>query len=240
MVMKTINAQKGFTIIEIIIVVIILGLLAVTALPRFLDTVDEAEDASLEGVTGAFATGVGLVRAQWEVSGRPKGSVASGAASATNVPGVSFVTIDNKRIGVDGTTVLVDGSARTLGYPTAAIDAAGIPVSVLATSTVSAEITADRCVEVFNTILQNPPAASVDSSQGDAEDLAALLADNKFVVAEGTGTAANICFYFQSNGLNAMPTPPATATNDVPTDVNFNYFWYNPATGVVQSVRNKL
>ena len=60
--MNRMKRQNGFTIIEIIIVIIILGLLAATALPRFLDTVDEAEDASLEGVAGAFATGVGLVR----------------------------------------------------------------------------------------------------------------------------------------------------------------------------------
>lgn len=238
--MKTVKTQKGFTIIEIIIVVIILGLLAVTALPRFLDTVDEAEDASLEGVTGAFATAVGLVRAQWEVSGRPKGSLASGAAGA-NQEDVSFVTIDNKRVGVDGTTVHDAGSSRTLGFPTASVNAAGVPVSVVTTTTEAAAMTDARCLEVFNTILQSPPAAAVNPGGLNATQLAALFADNKFIVAKGVATpVVGVCFYFQSNGLNAMPTLPTTATvADVPDDAAYNYFWYNPATGVVQSVRNK-
>ena len=35
---------------------------------------DDAEKASVEGVAGAFASGVGLARAAWEVAGRPLGS----------------------------------------------------------------------------------------------------------------------------------------------------------------------
>mgnify|MGYP000279776633 FL=1 len=65
--------QQGFTIIELVIVIVILGLLAASAVPRFLGATDNAQDASVEGVAGGFASAVGLVRAEWELAGRPSG-----------------------------------------------------------------------------------------------------------------------------------------------------------------------
>lgn len=49
--------QQGFSLVELVIVIVVVGLLAVAALPRFLDVTDEAKKASIEGVAGGFATG---------------------------------------------------------------------------------------------------------------------------------------------------------------------------------------
>ena len=48
--------QAGFSLVELVIVIIVVGLLAVAALPRFLNVTDEAKKAQIEGVAGGFAT----------------------------------------------------------------------------------------------------------------------------------------------------------------------------------------
>jgi len=66
--------QTGFTLIELVIVVIILGLLGAAAVPRFMDATDDAKDSAVEGVAGGIASAVGMVRAEWELAGRPTGT----------------------------------------------------------------------------------------------------------------------------------------------------------------------
>lgn len=64
--------QKGFTLIELVVVIVILGVLAAVALPRFMNATEDAHTAAVKGTGGALAAGVALVRSQWELN-RVKG-----------------------------------------------------------------------------------------------------------------------------------------------------------------------
>ncbi len=61
--------QAGFTLVELVVVIIILGVLAATAMPKFIDVNSQAHEASVIGTGGAFGTAVALVRAQWIANG---------------------------------------------------------------------------------------------------------------------------------------------------------------------------
>lgn len=52
--------KNGFTLIELVAVVVILGILALTAAPRFLNLQTDARNAALEGLKGAVESGLAI------------------------------------------------------------------------------------------------------------------------------------------------------------------------------------
>lgn len=70
--MNRYTKHKGFTLIELIVVIVILGILAVTAAPKFNDLQRDAKIAVLNGIKGSIVSAMKLAHAKSVVLGRDK------------------------------------------------------------------------------------------------------------------------------------------------------------------------
>jgi len=55
------NRNQGFTLIELIVVIVILGILAVTAAPKFIDLSTDAKIATLKAAEGSMRSGAQMI-----------------------------------------------------------------------------------------------------------------------------------------------------------------------------------
>ncbi|WP_413525312.1 type II secretion system protein [Photobacterium phosphoreum] len=62
--------QNGFTLIELVVVIVILGILAVTAAPKFLNLQDDARASSLQGLKGAIDGAAGITYGKAAIQGK--------------------------------------------------------------------------------------------------------------------------------------------------------------------------
>ncbi|GAM64573.1 MSHA pilin protein mshA [Vibrio ishigakensis] len=87
--------QRGFTLIELVVVIVILGILAVTAAPRFLNLQSDARVSALQGMKGAMAGAGSIVYGKAAINGietAESGSINNGSTSIAIVYGYPEAT----------------------------------------------------------------------------------------------------------------------------------------------------
>ncbi|HCE3511111.1 TPA: type II secretion system protein [Vibrio parahaemolyticus] len=97
--------QGGFTLIELVVVIVILGILAVTAAPRFLNLQDDARNSALEGLKGAITGAAGITYGKAAIEGvesKNPGSISVGNNTLNLVYGYPAATSQALGLVVDG------------------------------------------------------------------------------------------------------------------------------------------
>ena len=87
------SAQRGFTLIELVVVIVILGILAAFAIPRFARLDTSARVSSVRALEGSLRSGSALARSLWLAQGTNPGAVSMEGAPVNMTGGYPAPTV---------------------------------------------------------------------------------------------------------------------------------------------------
>lgn len=179
--------QAGFTIIELIVVILLLGILTATALPRFLDISDDAHGAVVDAVEGSLRTGLALYRAGWIAGGQDTGSALTTFGAGNLFP---------------------DEGTGANGYPVGADD------GLIEADAVDCLAVFDGLLDLGGLTTVGIVAPDIDAASESVLEAAAATVD--WVIAPDDATTATGCIFYYTGqfkeGGDGTPGNLATRT----------------------------
>ncbi|PMM08477.1 MSHA biogenesis protein MshA [Vibrio breoganii] len=151
--------QGGFTLIELVVVIVILGILAVTAAPRFLNLQSDARESSLQGLKGAMAGAGSIVYGKAAIEGVERSSTPVDVEGILTVNGYPTATSAGIGLAVqglndDGDWVIVSGGTDENNTGSITYSFAG-------------ETSAATCTVVYNAAASSAATPVIEAASAD-------------------------------------------------------------------------
>ena len=110
--------HSGFTLIELIVTLVLIGILSVIAIPRFFDFSIDAKVAALKGVEASLSTAVTSIQAKANIEGQTRVTAGGGGGTPFNFDGLTLTIYNQgvpREIWTNGFEQLLEGDFNFVG-----------------------------------------------------------------------------------------------------------------------------